>query len=91
MSRERGEGEYSGKEAIFKRLESDGHDPAGFIFYFLRDQSADGKLDSCRFEELPEELESFCCQGKDGWPLYNYDRHKRPDILKMEQPEPRDP
>lgn len=88
MSRERREGEYSSREKILRRIRSDGYDPAGFAFYFVSEQSADGKIDCCHLEDLPEELDSFCCQGEKGQPLYNYDRHKNPNIVKLERPEP---
>jgi hypothetical protein len=79
-----GDGKKSvGKEVIRRRLTVDGFDPESFVFYFLNEENPEGELDSCSFENLPENLDSFCCEGRDGRPLYNYDRRNIPNIERV--------
>jgi hypothetical protein len=77
---------FSGKDAIRRRLEEDGFDPSDFSFYFANEFSTEGLVNCCRFEDLPENLDSFCCWGRDGWPLYNYDQEQNPAIVRIDRP-----
>lgn len=78
------ETKLEGKEAILRRLIHDGHNPVTFTFYFLRGETAESETCSCSFEDLPRGLDSFCCHGEGGRPLYNYDRFSDPSILRVE-------
>jgi hypothetical protein len=87
MHEQKAEAKVCAKEAMLEQLKVDGHLPSDFTFYYVTKMSPDGELEACKFEELPEDLDSFCCQARAGWPLYNYNRTQDPKIVRIEKPE----
>ena len=90
MPKQKVQAPVCGKEAMLEQLKMDGHAPSDFTFYFVTGMSPHEELEVCNLEELPDNLDSFCCQAQDGWPLYNYDQRKDPKIVKIENPESND-
>ena len=59
------------KQEIRERVVCDGYDPQDLTYYYLSD---DGPV-TCKYDELPDDLESFHCYGEDYQPWYHYVRH----------------